>query len=157
MLSRRAVTIAPVWTNVRFGSKADMCGATRDVRYGPIADIASVVQNNGEANFVGALVFVFSFFPKWELFRIIGRIDELTSARTHAAYLDQYRLPHFDEVADVCGLSVEASRWQRFQLLRIKLVAVARVPSAGQDRHFARIRMRVCSDLVARRNVKRIV
>ena len=25
--------------NVRFGSKADMCGATRDVRYGPKADI----------------------------------------------------------------------------------------------------------------------
>ena len=26
---------------VRFGSKADMCSATRDVRYGPIADIGS--------------------------------------------------------------------------------------------------------------------
>jgi hypothetical protein len=25
--------------NVRFGSKADMCSATRDVRFGPIADI----------------------------------------------------------------------------------------------------------------------
>ena len=29
--------------------KADMCGATRDVRYGPIADIASLIDD-----FVGA-------------------------------------------------------------------------------------------------------
>ena len=27
-------------SDVRFGSKADMCGATRDVRYGPKVDIA---------------------------------------------------------------------------------------------------------------------
>jgi len=28
-----------VRTNVRFGSKADMCGALADVRFGPEADI----------------------------------------------------------------------------------------------------------------------
>ena len=30
----------PLRPNVRFGSKADMCGAKRDVRFVPIADIA---------------------------------------------------------------------------------------------------------------------
>src|SRR5262245_16181636 len=29
--------------DVRFGSKADMCGATRDVRFGPTADIGSII------------------------------------------------------------------------------------------------------------------
>ena len=31
--------------NVRFGSKADMCGATRDVRYGPKADIGKPIRS----------------------------------------------------------------------------------------------------------------
>ena len=30
---------SPILANVRFGSKADMCGAQADVRYVPIADI----------------------------------------------------------------------------------------------------------------------
>jgi hypothetical protein len=34
------LTIVAARSGVRFGSKADMCGATRDVRYVPIADIA---------------------------------------------------------------------------------------------------------------------
>ena len=34
-------------TNVRFGSKADMCGATRHVRYVPIADIGTSITSSG--------------------------------------------------------------------------------------------------------------
>jgi hypothetical protein len=31
--------------DVRFGSKGDMCDATRDVRFGPIADIMPITQS----------------------------------------------------------------------------------------------------------------
>jgi hypothetical protein len=52
-------------------------------------------------------------------------------------------------MSDVCGLSVEASRWQRFQSRLIELFAVARVPGARQDRHLARVRMHVWGELVS--------
>ena len=36
-------------TNVRFGSKADMCTALGDVRFVPIADIPSFIRSLGRA------------------------------------------------------------------------------------------------------------
>ena len=36
-------------TNVRYGSKADMCGAMMDVRYGPKADIHKERKDRREA------------------------------------------------------------------------------------------------------------
>src|ERR1700682_3128364 len=81
--------------------------------------------------------------------RAVGWLDEHTPARSGAAHLDHHRLPHFDEMGEVCGLGVEASRGQRFQRRRIERFAVARVPSAGQDRHLARVRMRVWREVVS--------
>jgi hypothetical protein len=47
---RRRERNVPVATNVRFGSKADMCGATSDVRFGPIADIEKQKRPQQRAN-----------------------------------------------------------------------------------------------------------
>ena len=37
--------LQPRRADVRFGSKADMCSATRDVRFVPIADLAPFIQS----------------------------------------------------------------------------------------------------------------
>src|SRR5215470_5575846 len=83
-------------------------------------------------------------------FHVAAWIDERTPARSGASHLDYHRLAHFDEMGDVCGVGVEASRRQRFQRRRIELLAIAGVPSDGQDRHLAVIRMGVRSELVSR-------
>ena len=64
-------------------------------------------------------------------------LTKLAPARSGAAHLDHDRLPHLDEVGDVGGLGVEAPGRQRLQGRRIELLAVGRVPGAGQDRHLA--------------------
>src|SRR5215510_5338712 len=78
-------------------------------------------------------------------------IDELASARSVAADLDYHWLTHFDEVGDIGGFSIEASGGQGLQCPGIKLLAVTRVPGAGEDRDLAIVRMSVSLKLVARR------
>src|SRR5438552_12371314 len=59
------------------------------------------------------------------------RIDKSTPARADAAHLDHHRLPDFNEMRDVRGLSVEAPRRQCFQRCLVELFAIAGIPSAG--------------------------
>jgi hypothetical protein len=42
--------------NVHFGSKADMCSATRDVRFVPIADIAPAANNQAADYLIAAFL-----------------------------------------------------------------------------------------------------
>src|SRR5262245_1708277 len=83
------------------------------------------------------------------LLRIVCWTDERTPAGSGASHLDDHRLLYCDEMGDVCGLCVEASRRQRFQRRLIELLAVAYVPSAGQDRHLAIVGARVRGELVS--------
>ena len=75
-LPTKSARLRLIVTNVRFGSKADMCSATRDVRFVPIADIGHSIGLSVFCKFFCATDYLHSNLLSPFIVNILGFLSE---------------------------------------------------------------------------------